>query len=57
VRLNGLQKPDWKTNYVDLFKEFIDVFAWTYEDLKPMIPTLFNIEFHLRWHLSHSDKN
>ena len=23
-----------KRRYIDLFKEFIDVFAWSYEDLK-----------------------
>jgi len=26
--------PDQKPKYVDLFKEFQDVFAWSYEDLK-----------------------
>ena len=25
-----------KNKYIDLFKEFIDVFAWSYEDLRPM---------------------
>jgi hypothetical protein len=26
--------PELKQKYVDLFKEYVDVFAWKYEDLK-----------------------
>ena len=34
VKLSESLPPDQKPKYVDLFKEFQDVFAWSYEDLK-----------------------
>jgi hypothetical protein len=34
IKLSKLLPVDQKIRYVDLFKEFIEVFAWTYEDLK-----------------------
>ncbi len=30
--------PTKKLKYIDLFKEFIEVFAWSYEDLKLLTP-------------------
>jgi hypothetical protein len=32
--VQSLCLPDQKPKYIDLFKEFQDVFAWSYEDLK-----------------------
>jgi len=34
IKLSKSLPPDQKPKYVDLFKEFQDVFAWSYEDLK-----------------------
>ena len=34
VKLSAALPPDQKPKYIDLFKEFQDVFAWSYEDLK-----------------------
>jgi len=34
IKLSASLPPDQKPKYVDLFKEFRDVFAWSYEDLK-----------------------
>ena len=34
--------PDQKPKYVDLFKEFQDVFAWSYEDLKSYETTVIS---------------
>jgi len=34
IKLSKTLPPDEKPKYVDLFKEFQDVFAWSYEDLK-----------------------
>ena len=34
IKLSKSVPPDQKPKYVDLFKEFQDVFAWSYEDLK-----------------------
>lgn len=34
IKLSQSLPPDQKPKYVDLFKEFQDVFSWIYEDLK-----------------------
>lgn len=34
IKLSKLLNVDQKIKYDDLFKEFIEVFAWSYEDLK-----------------------
>ena len=34
IKLDKSLPADMKRKYIDLFKEFIDVFAWSYEDLK-----------------------
>ena len=34
IKLSKTLHPDQKLKYVELFKEFQDVFAWSYEDLK-----------------------
>ena len=34
IKLSKNLPPDQKLKYIDLFKEFQDVFAWSYEDLK-----------------------
>jgi len=34
VKLSKSLSPDQKLKYVKLIKEFQDVFAWSYEDLK-----------------------
>lgn len=34
IKLSKTLPPDQKLKYVELFKEFQDVFAWSYEDLK-----------------------
>eukprot|EP00253_Pinus_taeda_P009819 PITA_09819 len=34
IKLSKNLPPDQKPKYVDLFKEFQDVFSWSYEDLK-----------------------
>jgi len=34
IKLSTSLPPDQKPKYIDLFKEFQDVFAWGYEDLK-----------------------
>eukprot|EP00253_Pinus_taeda_P021010 PITA_21010 len=34
IKFSKNMPPDQKPKYVDLFKEFQDVFAWSYEDLK-----------------------
>lgn len=34
IKLSKNLPPDQKPKYVDLFKEFQDVFVWSYEDLK-----------------------
>ena len=34
IKLAKSVPTDMKKKYIDLFKEFIDVFAWSYEDLK-----------------------
>ena len=34
IKLSKNLPPDQKPKYVDLFKKFQDVFAWSYEDLK-----------------------
>jgi len=34
IKLSKKLPPDQKPKYIDLFKEFQDVFTWSYEDLK-----------------------
>lgn len=34
IKLSKNLPPDQKPKYIDMFKEFQDVFAWSYEDLK-----------------------
>jgi hypothetical protein len=34
IKLSKSLPPAEKKKYINLFKEFIDVFAWSYEDLK-----------------------
>jgi hypothetical protein len=34
IKLSRTLPPDKKSEYIKLFKEFQDVFAWSYEDLK-----------------------
>jgi len=34
VKLSKALLPNQKLKYIELFKEFQDVFAWSYEDLK-----------------------
>ena len=34
VKLSKSLHPEQKLKYIELFKEFSDVFAWSYEDLK-----------------------
>ena len=34
IKLSKALPPDQKLKYIELFKEFQDVFAWSYEDLK-----------------------
>jgi hypothetical protein len=34
IKLSKSLPPPKKQKYINLFKEFIDVFAWSYEDLK-----------------------
>ena len=34
IKLSASLPPDQKPKYIDLFKEFQDVFAWSYGDLK-----------------------
>jgi len=34
IKLSKALPPDRKLKYIELFKEFQDVFAWSYEDLK-----------------------
>jgi hypothetical protein len=34
IKLSKSLPPAEKQKYINLFKEFIDVFAWSYEDLK-----------------------
>ena len=34
IKLSKSLPPDKKLKYVELIKEFRDVFAWSYEDLK-----------------------
>ena len=34
IKLSKSLPPAQKQKYIELFKEFIDVFAWSYEDLK-----------------------
>ena len=34
IKLARSLPPNMKRKYVDLFKEFVDVFSWSYEDLK-----------------------
>ena len=34
IKLSKALPPDEKVKYINLFKEFQDVFSWSYEDLK-----------------------
>jgi hypothetical protein len=34
IKLSKSLPPEKKHKYIELFKEFVDVFAWSYEDLK-----------------------
>ena len=34
IKLSASLPPDQKPKYIEFFKEFQDVFAWSYEDLK-----------------------
>jgi hypothetical protein len=34
IKLSKSLPPEKKQKYIELFKEFVDVFAWSYEDLK-----------------------
>jgi hypothetical protein len=34
IKLSKSLPPEQKSKYIELFKEYIDVFAWGYEDLK-----------------------
>ena len=46
VKLSKALPPNQKLKYIELFKEFQDVFAWRYEDLKSMILRSSNILYH-----------
>ena len=45
IKLSKSLPPDQKAKYVDLFKEFQDVFASSYEDLKFYDTCVINIPF------------
>ena len=34
IKLASSLPTDMKKKFIDLFKEFVDVFSWSYEDLK-----------------------
>ena len=34
IKLSKSLPPEQKHKYIELFKEFVDIFAWSYEDLK-----------------------
>jgi hypothetical protein len=34
IKLYKSLSPEKKQKYIELFKEFVDVFSWSYEDLK-----------------------
>jgi hypothetical protein len=34
IKLSKSLPPEKKSKYIELFKEYVDVFAWGYEDLK-----------------------
>jgi hypothetical protein len=34
IKLSKSLPPEKKHKYIELFKEFVDVFSWSYEDLK-----------------------
>jgi hypothetical protein len=40
IKLSKSLLPEQKQKYIELFKEFVDVFAWCYEDLKSYDTTI-----------------
>jgi hypothetical protein len=34
IKLSKYLPPEQKHKYIELFKELVDVFAWSYDDLK-----------------------
>jgi hypothetical protein len=34
IKLSKSLPPEQKCKYIELFKEYVDIFAWGYEDLK-----------------------
>jgi len=40
IKLSKKLPPDQKPKYIDLFKEFQDVFAWSYEDFKSYVTSV-----------------
>ena len=46
-----------RSKFISLFQQYKDIFAWTYEDLRPITPVLSNISFLLKRTLNHSSIN
>ena len=51
IKLSRTLPPDKKSEYIKLFKEFQDVFAWSYEDLKSYDTTVIHHKIPLKQNL------
>ena len=48
INLSSLLPKEQIQNYLDLFQEYKDAFAWSYEELKTYDTNIIQLRFHLR---------
>jgi hypothetical protein len=56
VKLSKALPPEQKDRYVSLMKNFADIFAWSYEDLKTFVTDIIQHKIPLKLVLRHSNR-
>ena len=57
IKLSKTLPAHIKLKYIELFKEFSDVFAWIYEDLKSYDTEIIQHKIPLKENQNHSNRN
>lgn len=57
IKLSKYLPPQEKEQYIDLLKEYQDVFAWSYEDLKAYDTNIIQQKIPIKDDQNHSNKN
>jgi hypothetical protein len=57
IKLSKSLPPKKKSKYIELFKEYIDVFTWGYEDLKSYDASIIQHQIPIKKNINLSDRN